>query len=64
MSATTITIPSLAMSCADAAFELGVSTDHVRKLIATGQLPASKVGSRILIRRTDLETLLLRSRIA
>lgn len=63
MSATTITIPALALSVADAAWELACSQDHIRKLIARGQLPASRVGARIVIRREDLEQLLLHTRI-
>jgi excisionase family DNA binding protein len=59
----TVTIPSLALSVADAAFELGVSTDFIRARIKAGELPASKISGRVLVRRDDLEQLLSRTRL-
>jgi excisionase family DNA binding protein len=63
MGGMTVTIPSLTLSVADAAFELSCSQDHVRTLIREGELPASRIGARIVIRREDLEELLLRNRL-
>jgi excisionase family DNA binding protein len=53
----------LTLSVADAARELSCSDDHVRGLISRRQLPASRIGTRVIIRRDDLEELLVRSRI-
>ena len=61
--ATTIALPALTLSVRDAAFELSCSEDLVRSLIARKQLRAHRVGSRILIRRDDLEQLLDATRI-
>jgi excisionase family DNA binding protein len=63
MGSMTVTIPSLALGVQDAAFELGCSTDFIRARIKAGDLPASKVAGRILIRRDDLEQLLSRTRL-
>jgi excisionase family DNA binding protein len=47
------------MTVGEAADELHVTERYIRKVIATGELPAVKVGRRLIrIRRTDLEALL------
>jgi len=47
------------MTVSEAADELHVTERYIRKVIATGELPAVKVGSRLVrIRRTDLAALL------
>jgi excisionase family DNA binding protein len=63
MGGLTVTIPSLALSVADAAFELGCSTDFIRARIKAGDLPASKVGGRVLVMREDLDRLLDANRL-
>lgn len=40
------------------AIYLGSSVDTVRRRIADGTIPASRLGKRILIRRSDLEAAL------
>jgi excisionase family DNA binding protein len=62
----TVTGPSRLefLTVADAAEELHVTERFIRKLIATGDLRAVKVGTRVVrIRRTDLEDLLRPVRI-
>jgi excisionase family DNA binding protein len=60
MSYTAIGPPSTEfLTVADAAEQLHVTERFIRKLIATGDLRAVKVGSRLVrIRRSDLEGLL------
>jgi excisionase family DNA binding protein len=60
---TTIVLPTLALSVQDCADELGVSTQHVRRLIASKQLPASRIGNRIVIKREAVEQLLSRTQL-
>lgn len=51
--------PSRFLSVTEAAEELHVTERFIRKLIATGDLNAVRVGSRLVrIRRADLEALL------
>ena len=46
------------LSLQEAADELGVSTRTVRRYIASGQLPAVRVGARLLrVRRDHVEAL-------
>jgi excisionase family DNA binding protein len=52
------------LTVAEAADELAVTERFIRKLIADGDLPAVKVGARVVrIRRTDLEDLLRPARV-
>jgi excisionase family DNA binding protein len=44
----------LLFSIVDAAKSLGVSHWTVRRLIADGQLPKVRIGSRVLLRASDL----------
>jgi excisionase family DNA binding protein len=60
---TTIVLPTLALSVQDCADELGVSAQHIRRLISSKQLPASRIGNRIVIKREDLEQLLDANRL-
>jgi len=62
----TVTDPSRSefLTVAEAAEELRVTERFIRKLIATGDLSAVKVGSRLVrIRRTNLEEILRPVRI-
>ena len=43
------------------ATELGVTTQTVRNLIARGELPALRIGSRLRVRRSDYAQYLLRA---
>jgi excisionase family DNA binding protein len=59
MSTATERATSALMTVGEAADELHVTERYIRKVIATGELPAVKVGRRLIrIRRTDLEALL------
>lgn len=55
--------PPLALSLEAAAEALGLSVRTVRRLVASGQLPASRVGRRVLIEASALDALLTRTRI-
>jgi excisionase family DNA binding protein len=46
---------SLLLSKADAAQALGISLRTVDNLLAARELPARRIGRRVLIRRNDLE---------
>ncbi|HUX71439.1 MAG TPA: helix-turn-helix domain-containing protein [Cellulomonadaceae bacterium] len=62
----TVTGPSRLefLTVAQAAEELHVTERFIRKLIATGDLRAVKVGARVVrIRRTDLDDLLRPARV-
>jgi excisionase family DNA binding protein len=59
----TVAVPSLTLSVAECAWELACSEDFIRTLIARKQLPASKVGGRILIKREAVEQLLSRTQL-
>jgi excisionase family DNA binding protein len=48
----------LSLGVLEAASVLGVSRPTIYRLIARGELPIFKLGSRTLILRTDLENLL------
>ena len=63
MMATTVIDLPVTVGIAEAASALSVSPDLVRDLIARRELPASKVGARVLIKTSDLERLLLRNRL-
>lgn len=41
-----------------AAAHLGVSTSTTRRLIAAGEIPAARVGSRVIVRYADLDRFL------
>ena len=43
------------------ATELGITTQTVRNLIARGELPALRIGSRLRVRRSDYAQYLLRA---
>ena len=52
------------LTVTEAADELAVTERFIRKLIADGDLPAVKVGARVVrIRRSDLEDLLRPARV-
>jgi excisionase family DNA binding protein len=53
---------ALAYSVPDAATRIGVSRSTLYTLIAAGQIPIAKVGSRTLVLDQDLHDFLLRSR--
>lgn len=53
----------LALRLEAAAEALGLSVRTVRRLVASGQLPASRVGRRVLIETSALDALLARTRI-
>jgi excisionase family DNA binding protein len=59
----TFVVPTLALSIQDCAEETGLSTQHIRRLVASKQLPASRIGSRIVVKREDLERLLDANRL-
>ncbi len=64
MSTITISPLPLTMSIREAAAALSVSDDHLLNLIHKQRiLPASRLGRRLVVRREDVEALLLRSRI-
>lgn len=46
------------LSVEEAAAISGLGVNTIRKLVKTGELPARRVGRRILIRRTDLDAFL------
>ena len=48
----------LAYNVTDAAEQLSVSKNHLRKLLASGELPHRRSGSRVLIPRAALEAFL------
>ncbi len=54
-------VEKLSFSVVEAAEAAGLSPRFVRELIAAGKLPVARLGSRVLVRRTDLETLLKES---
>ena len=54
---------SLATDARTVAQRLGVSLAYVRTMIRNGQLPASRLGHRVLIAHRDVDALLTRSRI-
>jgi excisionase family DNA binding protein len=54
----TPTVERLAYSAAEVAEAVGCSTLHIRNLIARGDIPAVRLGRRVLIRRAVLEDLL------
>lgn len=59
-----VPLPDIAsLSVAEAAHELSCSPDHVRKLISRSELPASRLGRRLVIRRSDVEAMLLQNRV-
>lgn len=43
---------------------LGLSVETIRRMIRAGELPASRVGHRVLIQVRDVDALLTRTRIA
>ncbi len=49
------TITPLAYSVEDAAKQLSVSSQSVRRLIDRGELKARRVGSRVIIAKNELE---------
>jgi excisionase family DNA binding protein len=51
---------TIAYSVKDAVSASGIGRTKLYELIKAGDLPTSKIGSRTLIRRTDLEVLLAR----
>jgi excisionase family DNA binding protein len=55
---------SLAMNMRQAAAACGISTKTLGRAIAVGELPASRVGTRRLILRADLEAWLIARRSA
>jgi excisionase family DNA binding protein len=52
------TITPLAYSLEDAAKQLSVSAQSIRRLIDRGELKARHVGTRVLVPRTELERFL------
>lgn len=50
--------PAHSLSMKDAAKFIGVSRSTLYKLIGEGRLETSQIGARVLIKRTDLESLL------
>ncbi len=48
----------LAYSVADSAKALSVSRQSVRRLVSTGELRSLRIGSRVLIPRSELESFL------
>lgn len=50
-----MTVELLTYSPAQAAEAIGMSTDRVRELCATGEMPARRIGGRWYISRTRLE---------
>lgn len=53
----------VAWSVDEAAAALGLHPKTVRDLIAQGELPASRIGRRVLVRASDLDAMLVRRRI-
>lgn len=47
--------PGSRLTTAEAAVELGITQRRVQALIATGQLPATRIGRQYMISRVDLE---------
>lgn len=47
----------------EAAVRLGLSLSTIRRLVATGELHAVRVGVRVLVRSEDLDALLRRDRV-
>lgn len=45
----------LTLTIEEAAATLGVSTRHLRTMIAEGEVPVARLGRRVLIVRTQLE---------
>jgi excisionase family DNA binding protein len=48
----------LAVGVPDAAAAVGISERGMRGLIASGKVPATRIGGRVLVRTKDLEELL------
>jgi excisionase family DNA binding protein len=58
LAATRSNVPAAMLTPSEVAKALRLSTRHVRNLLAEGELPAVRVGSRWRVKRTDVDAYL------